>query len=700
MSDSNKYFDRDVSWLSFNKRVLMEAADTDVPLYERIKFLAIYSSNLDEFYRVRVAALRSIVDIDKKKINKRFFRKPKKILKEILNEVKQQQDEFGIIKRDVIIPELKKNHIVLYRNEPVIPEHRHFIEHYFKSKVLSYLQPVIMTGKKSRAPYLDNRALYFAIILRHKQSGSTDYAHLNIPTGNLPRFIQLPEVKGYHYFIAIDDIMRENLHFLFPNYVVEGAYSVKLNRDADLNIEDEYSGDLVKKIRKQIEKRNLGMPSRFLYDQSMPQELLEFLIKKFGLVEDDLVPGGRYHNMYDLFDLPNPVHPRLENDDLPVVRKKCLEDNASVFRAIDQEDVLLHFPYQSYDYVQMFFNEAALDPQVEEIKVTFYRIASNSFISNALISAANNGKDVTVFVEIKARFDEENNLKWAEKMEQAGIKIIYSIPGLKVHAKVALVTRRGADGAVKKYGFFGTGNFNEKTATIYADEALLTCHQEMTDELERVFTYLYKKEDTGKFKHLLVSQFNITDRFIALVDREIAHVKKGRKGLIILKLNNIQDEKMIDKLYEASRAGVKIELIIRAICCVRPGVEGISENIVVRRIVDRYLEHSRIYYFFNNGKDELYQGSADWMERNLYRRVEVVFPIYQESLKREMLKFLEIQLQDNVKACLLNKDLKNVRITNNRPKVQAQLAFYHWLKQQEEEVRDEEEKIPWQSQKL
>ena len=678
---SNKYFDRDLSWLSFNKRVLMEASDTAVPLYERIKFLAIYSSNLDEFFRVRVASLRSIVDIDKKKINKRFSRKPKKLLNDVLEEVHRQQEEFGRIKKEVIIPELKRNNIVLYRDEAILEEHDPFLERYFKSKILSYLQPVIMTNVKSRAPYLDNRALYFAIILKDKNSGKVDYAHLNIPTDHLPRFVELPKIDGRHYFIAIDDIIRQKLDFLFPSYSIEGIYSIKLNRDADLNIEDEYSGDLVKKIRKQIDKRNLGMPSRFLYDKDMPQELLDFLVKKFKLSQDDLIPGGRYHNMYDLFDLENPVKPKLENVDLPTIQKKCLEENPSVFKAIDEKDIMLHFPYQSYDYVLRFFNEAALDAQVEEIKVTFYRIAANSFISNALISAAHNGKSVTVFVEIKARFDEENNLKWAEKMEKAGIKIIYSIPGLKVHAKVAVVCRRQGDGSLKRYGFFGTGNFNEKTATIYADEALLTCHSELTQELDKVFQYLYHQGEISPFKHLLVSQFNITNRFSEMIDREIAHVKAGGKGLIILKLNNLEDDVMIDKLYEASQAGVKIELIIRAICCLKPGVKGLSENITVRRIVDRYLEHSRVFYFYNNGKDELYQGSADWMKRNLYRRIEVVFPVYQKDIKAEVLKLIDVQLRDNVKACFLDTELNNVRINNGIPPVQAQIAFHQWLEE-------------------
>jgi len=675
------YFDRDVSWLSFNYRVLMEAANKDVPLYERVKFLAIYSSNLDEFFRVRVAALRSIVDIDKKKINKRFNKKPSKVLNKILQEVNKQLEEFGAIKRDVILPELKKHNIVLYRNEPILDAHKDVIEHYFKSKVLSYLQPIVMTAPKSKSPYLDNRALYFAIDLVDTQK-QQHYAHLKIPSSDLPRFIPLPKVNEIFYYISIDDIIRENVEFLFPGYSIKGCYGIKLNRDADLNIEDEYSGDLVKKIRKQIEKRNLGVPSRFLYDRSMPSEMLQYLVDAFELTEEDIVPGGRYHNMNDLMELENPLAPKLQNEPLPAIKVSKLENGESIFDIIDSGDVMLHFPYQSYDYVLRLFNEASLDPDVEEVKATFYRIAPDSFISNALISAANNGKKVTVFIEIKARFDEQNNLLWADKMKAAGIKIIYSIPGLKVHAKVALVKRRKGKETVN-YGFFGTGNFNEKTASIYADDALLTNDESLTTELDSLFDFLALKKEPKPFQQLLVSQFNIVDELKKLVDFEINEAQNGRKAHIVLKLNNLQDDVMIDKLYEASNAGVKIDLIVRAICCLKPGVKGMSENITVRRIVDRYLEHSRVYMFHHGGEEKIFLGSADWMKRNLYRRIEVVYPLFDSKAREEIKKMIEIQLSDNTKSCLISKNLQNIPIRNKKPRVQAQVDFYNWLNSRE-----------------
>ena len=677
-----KYIDRDLSWLSFNYRVLMEAADPNVPLYERIKFLGIYSSNLDEFYRVRIAAMRSVVDIDKKKINERFEREPREILQEIFSEVDRQQEEFGRIKKQEIIPELKKNGIILYRDEPVKEEHREFITHYFKSKILSYLQPVIISGKHAEPPFLENRKLYLITDMKRHDQNSNVYGKVKIPTDNLDRFVELPKIGHNFYFIAIDDIIRENMEFIFSGYEIINSYSIKLNRDADLNIEDEYSGDLTKKIKKQIRKRNLGIPSRFLYDSRMPIEMLDFLAETYELQKDDLVAGGIYHNMHDLLELKNPLSPKLEYKPQPPVGRSQLDTYSSIFDAVEKQDILLHFPYQSYDYVLRFFNEAALDPDVNHIYATFYRIAEESFISNALISAAKNGKKVTVFIEIKARFDEANNLKWAERMKEAGVKIIYSIPGLKVHAKVAMVVRKTKEGK-KSFGFYGTGNFNEKTATIYADQGLLTANKEMNDELSSLFSYLSGKEEEYSFRNLLISQFNLKSVFHQLIDREIEHARSGREAYMFIKLNNLENEMMIDKLYEAGRAGVKIDLVVRAICCLKPGQKGLSENIQVRRIVDRYLEHSRLYYFKNDGNEEFYSGSSDWMTRNLHYRIEVVFPIKEPDLCDELKKYMEIQLADNEKACFLDSSLNNNRIQNDKKKIRAQVDFYEYLRKKE-----------------
>ena len=440
------------------------------------------------------------------------------------------------------------------------------------------------------------------------------------------------------------------------------------------------------KIQRQIQKRNLGTPSRFLYSKSMSDELSSFLQDVFDLSDDDMVPGGEYHSLFDFFQLPNPIGKSLEYEPLHPLRHNKIDEHRSIFSAIDESDRMLHFPYHTYSYILQFFNQAAADPHVKEIKVAFYRMASQSLIGNALISAARNGKKVTVFIELKARFDEENNLRWAERMQEAGVSIIYSIPGLKVHAKVALVKKKTEEGKTKNYCFFGTGNLNESTATIYADHGLLTCDEGMGDELDGLFKYLYKRKPPKPFKNLLVSQFNIIDGYTALIDREIENVKNGGNGHFVVKLNNLEETGMIDKLYEASRAGVKVDLIIRSICCLIPGIDGMSENITVRRVVGRYLEHARVFWFHNNGDDEIYMGSADWMKRNLKSRIEVNFPIYDEDIKAQIKELITLQLEDNTKAVVLDEQHKNNRIERKKGQklINAQIDSYHLIKKWEE----------------
>ena len=685
MEKDQKYFDRDLSWLTFNYRVLLEAKDNKLPLYERIKFLGIYSSNLDEFFRVRVASLRSLKKLAKKSRKEYLDFKPKKVLNKIYEVVDEQQNEFGEIYRNSILPDLKANNIVLYNDIDELPLlHQNFITKYFRSKVLSYVQTVFLMNK-SKNIFLDNRKLYFAVRLKNKEDkindGNIIYAHLNIPSDNLPRFLELPKIDGSYYYIFLDDVIRFNLKYSFPGYDVIDAYSIKLNRDADLQIEDEYEGDLVEKIKMNLSQRQKGLPARFLYDLKMPKEFLSYLKNVFQLTDKDLVPGGRYHNLFDLMEFPNPIKPSLEAPPMPPLSDPELDEVESMFTAIDEKDRVLHFPYQSYEYVLRFFNEASIDPHVREIKITLYRIAGNSFIANSLISAARNGKDVTVFVEVKARFDEANNLKWASEMELAGIKIIYSIPGLKVHAKVALVTMKTDSGTTKKYAYLGTGNFNENTARIYADHGLFTSNKSIADELDSVFNYLKEKKKITSLNHLLVAKHNLKEKFVSLIDREIANAKAGKSAQIIVKLNNIEDESMIDKLYEASQAGVKIALIIRAICCVIPQVPNISENITLYRIVDRFLEHARVFIFGNDGKEEMFIGSADWMKRNLYRRIEVCYPVYDKDIQAEIKKIIQFQLADNTKAKRLDQQLKHISLnTDEGDSIRAQEDTYEWLK--------------------
>jgi len=681
----NRYFNRDLSWLRFNYRVLMEAQSADVPLYERLRFLAIYSSNQDEFFRVRVASIRRLIVIGKKKINKALDVKPKKLIKEIGIRVQRQLDEYGTTLRDHVLKALEEKGVYILTPEKLNEEQREACLYYFKTKVLSFLQPFIF-GVAAREHFLDNRGLYLALKLAHSVSAKPAHAYLKIPSTDLPRFFQLPSPKGQFHYIFLDDVIVLHLDFVFPDHKILECKSIKMNKDADLNIEDEFSGDLVEKIQKQIKKRNLGVPSRFLYDRTMSADLLGFLQDTFALTEDEMVAGGIYHSLFDFFQLPNPIGKSLEYEPQKPLRNTGIDRHRSIFSAIDESDRMLHFPYHAYNYILQFFNQAAIDPHVKEIKVTFYRMASDSLIGNALISAAKNGKQVTVFIELKARFDEENNLRWAEKMQQAGVSIIYSIPGLKVHAKVALVKKETEKGTVKNYCFFGTGNLNEKTASIYTDHGLLTCQEQMCEELDDLFKYLYKRKQPKTFKHLLVSQFNIIESYTALIDREIAHAHQGLEARMVIKLNNIEEKGMIDKLYEASRAGVKIQLIVRGICCLIPGIEGMSEHITVRRIVGRYLEHARVFWFANNGEDEIFMGSADWMTRNLMSRIEVNFPIYDQRLKSQMKELLLLQLQDNTKAVELNAEQNNIRVgqLKGQKRVNAQLEAYRLIKKWEQ----------------
>jgi len=682
MKPKTRYFSRDLSWLGFNYRVLMEAADRSVPLYQRIKFIAIYSSNLDEFFRVRVAAWRRISALKKKKLKPEMAVSPKRLLRGILSEVDRQQDEYGKILTRSILPELKKAGIILYKGQ-ILKSHRKVINRYFLSKVLSYLQPVMLTDEET-TPFLENGALYFILRLQRSQDAdSIHYALLNIPSDSIPRFFSLPDVRSRHYIIYLDDIIRLNLSYIFPGYQVLGCYAVKMNRDADVEIEDEYSGDLVGKIRTQIEKRKVGVPTRFLYDGAMSGDTLDFIRLKYHLQEEDFIKGGKYHNLNDFMEFPNPVAPRLEEPPMPSLVNHSLDQEPSILDTIRDNDQILHFPYESYDYVLRFFNEAAIDPRVTEIKVTLYRVAQDSMIANALISAAKNGKKVTAFIEVKARFDEANNLKWAEKMETAGVKLIYSLPGLKVHAKVALVLRTLPD-SLQAFAYFGTGNFHEGTARLYCDHGLLTAHQELTKELRKVFKFLETQQNHQPFKNLLVAQHNMQSRFLELIDREIEHHKKGSRAAIVIKLNNIEDQVMIDKLYQASQAGVKVTMIVRSICCLIPGAP-FSDNIKVIRLVDRFLEHARMFYFYNLGNEDLYLASADWMNRNLYRRIEVGFPILNQRIKKELLKILKYQMADNTKACQLNSQQQHRPNNRSKIKVRAQADIYHWLKKKRRE---------------
>lgn len=674
MQAEYQYTTRDVSWLSFNGRVLQEAQDKNVPLYERIKFLAIYSSNLDEFYRVRVASLRSFKEL-KKKTRKELDVKPKKELKQIRKIVQQQQQKFGEIFRGEILPELAEHGIHLLKDQDYSEAQQLFVKKYFFEKVYPQLHP---SELGEAAPFLENAHLYFVVQFADQE----DVAIVNIPSEKLPRFIELPSEKGKYNITFLDDVLRFNLEELFKRPVV-AAYSIKFSRDAEMYIEDEYAGDLLEKIKKGLTDRDIGLPTRFLYDSDMPEDLLNHLKVLFQLSKNDIIPGARYHNFNDFFGFPNPTNnATLTNEPLPPLPHPELENADSIMSVMRSKDVILHFPYQKFDYVPRLIEEAVDDTQVQSIKITLYRVGSKSAVLEALTRACQQGKEVTIFVEAKARFDEETNLRWGGELEKAGAKVFYSYPGIKVHTKLLLISR-AEDNDLVHYAYIGTGNFNEKTALIYADHALLTTDQRLAKEAGQVFDLLERKIIVPRAKHLLISPFSLRNGFEKLIDQEIANANAGKEAYMIMKMNSLEDQVMIDKLYEASQAGVQIQIILRGICCLIPGVEGMSENIEVISIIDRFLEHARVYIFANDGQEKMYIASADWMTRNLDRRVEVAAPIFDPIIFSELRKIIDIQWQDNVKARKINATASNAyrQALPVAPPVRAQVSTYRFIEQ-------------------
>lgn len=671
------FFSRDISWLSFNERVLMEAGRENVPLGERIKFLSIYSSNLDEFYRVRIPALMALQKIGKKN---KSDKEP--TLTSALEEAKviihRQQELFGKTIAAILLL-LEQQQLKVVYNEPIPAAIVPSITEYFFTQVLAFLQPVYLNQ-----PEVDffpaNNGLYMAVILQ--QAGKdTLYTVVNVPSDKLPRF-KAYTAEGITYIVFLEDIIKYHLPFIFRKHTVAGVWNFKITRDAELDLEDDFEEDMAEKIEKQILKRDLGFATRFLYQPYMPPGCLDALVQGFKLENANIVAGGTYHNLKDLSALPinNKV---AQYESWPSLQHPVTAGTQSIFEAIAEKDLIIHAPYQSYNTILRFFNEAAIDPGVSEIHVTLYRVADDSKIVQALISAARNGKQVTVLVELKARFDEANNIRWARQMKAAGVKIVYSETALKVHAKIALVKRKDRFGTYYA-GLLATGNLNESTARFYTDHILLTADFAMLREMEQLFLHLSQRKKASAshttFNHLLVAQFNLQDRFLAMIDREIMAARQGAPAKIIIKLNNLEEKKMISKLYEASQAGVTIQLLIRGICCLMPGIPGMSENITVKRIIDRYLEHGRVFIFHNRGHEEVYLGSADWMDRNIHRRIEVCFPVYDTAIQQEIKDLLHFQLGDTEQAVQLDSSLQNHPVPAAEIHIRSQEAIYRYLK--------------------
>ena len=681
----SRYFKRDISWLSFNYRVLLEAEDDTLPLYERINFISIYSSNLEEFYKIRVADHKAIATgaahSDEESVQSAI-----QLVTEINEEVNRQLEERIRIYEQKILPALRQHHIIFYQSRNVEPFHKEFLRRFFREEIFPYLSPVPVSKDKVISFLRDNR-LYLAVRLHSKGTlpgdpDHTQYFVMKLPYSKVPRFIELPKQDKNYYLMFIEDIIKANIDTIFPGYDVDSSYCIKFSRDADILIDESANtSEIIEQVKTKVKKRKIGAVCRFVYDRAMPDDFLDFLVDAFRINRQELVPGDKHLNMEDLRHLPNP------NNAVRPIRKPqpmklaCLDERESIFRYVEKKDLLLHYPYHSFEHFIHFLYEAVHEPTVREIMVTQYRVAENSAVINTLIAAAQNGKKVTVFVELKARFDEENNLATAEMMKAAGINILFSLPGLKVHAKVALVLRRDKQGhKLPSYAYISTGNFNEKTATLYADCGLFTCNPVLVNDLHNLFRTFQGKENPV-FHRLLVARFNLIPELNRLIDHEIELAKSGKQGRIILKMNALQDPAMIERLYEASQAGVKIDLIVRGICCLIPG-RKYSRNIRVTRIVDTFLEHARVWYFGNGGKPKLFLGSPDWMRRNLYRRIEAVTPILDPDLKRELSDMLSIQLSDKRKACFVDDHLRN-RWKSARPqkeKIRSQYTFYEYLK--------------------
>ena len=668
------FVNRELSWLSFNARVLQEASDPTVPLVERIKFMGIFSNNMDEFFKVRVATIKRMIDlkIDSKKM---LGEKPKKLMTQVQHKVMTLQSKSQQTYRDILV-ELERENIHIVDETRLSPEQQEFVVAYFHDKVLSAISP-IMFSNVDKFPYLEDRAIYLATKLT-RANKNFEYAIVDIPVSVVPRFIRLPDIEDKKYIILLDDIIRFNIREVFAIFKYEKyeTYTIKLTRDAELDIDNDLTKSFLEKISKGVTRRRSGQPVRFVYDQDIPKDLFNYLMKKLELTgEDNLIPSGRYHNFKDFMSFPNVGRKDIEYVPALPVDHTRIRTGKSILKAIDNQDVLLHFPYQKFSNYINLLREAAIDPDVTKIKITLYRVSKDSQVISALVNAVQNGKQVTVVIELQARFDENNNIYWARRLEEVGVKVMFGIPGLKVHSKLTLITRKIAN-RQRHYSVIGTGNFHEGNAMAYTDVSLLTSDQRIGREVEKIFDYFENPFKYPSFNHLLVSPQFMRRKIYALVDEEIRNATAGRNAWIMIKINNLVDPDVIRKLYQASQAGVIIKIVVRGICSLIPGVPGMSENIEAVSIVGRYLEHSRIFIFCNGGNEKYYISSADWMTRNLNARIEVAAPVYDPELQKELKFVIETQLSDNVKARIINAEQDNRYKRDNNSSLESQDILY------------------------
>lgn len=680
-SVGKRIINREISWLSFNERVLQEAEDPRVPLVQRMRFLGIFSNNLDEFFRVRVATVQRVINFGKS-AREVIGGKPKKILNEIQKTVVSQHERFDAAFKN-ILKELEKENIYLVNDKRLNKSQGAYVTDYFRRQVRPSLVPIMVNGPED-FPYLREKSIYLAIkFVRRRANKEPKYALIEIPD-TVSRFLVLPQRGDKKYIVILDDVIRYCLREIFAIFSFNEiqAYTIKITRDAELDIDNDVSRSLLEKISRSIKQRKRAEAVRLVYDATMSRDLIQLVKTALDLDEtDSLMAGARYHNFKDFIDFPNIGGPHLLYKPAPPLPLPELPPHESVLKVIKQKDVILHFPYQSFNYIIDLLREAAIDPSVKSIKITIYRLAKKSKIVNALINAARNGKEVTVVMELQARFDEEANIKWTDILQEAGINIIFGVPGLKVHSKLCLIERE-ENGKRVHYANLSTGNYHEGTSTVYSDTSILTADPRITNEVNRIFSFFKNNYRTYSYKHLIVSPLHMRKKMEKLIDREIKNAKAGKEAFFVLKLNSLVDPEMIEKLYEASNAGVKINLIIRGICSLVPGIPEQSENIEAVSIVDKYLEHSRIFIFCNDGDKEYYISSADWMIRNLDHRVEVACPVYDKDVQEQLQKMIDIQLSGNTKARILDQTQSNkYKEVKNRKRVRSQDDFYFYLKQ-------------------
>ena len=672
------YINRELSWLQFNGRVLQEASDENVPLIERLRFLGIFSNNLDEFFKVRYATVKRIDEAGKAGKNQLGGINASDLLDIITKIViKQQSESLSILSN--IQAKLKQEDIFIVKENQITESHKKFIKNYFIQHVSPALVTIILNDEIA-LPNLKDSAAYLAIKMSLDKN-EKQYALIEI-SKNMDRFVVLPKEGNRNTIIMLDDLLRYCLDDIFNifKYKTISAHMIKITRDAELDLESDLSKSFMEKISDSVKDRQDGEPVRFVYDKTIDQETLSFLMSKMGIESSDsIIPGGRYHNRRDYMSFPSLGRTDLLYNRIEALPVKGLSLETSIFEAIAKKDYLQYTPYHTFAYTVKFLREAALDPKVKTIKITIYRLAQISHVASSLINAAINGKKVTVSMEIQARFDEQANIDYAEQMQREGIQLIFGVQGLKVHSKMCLIEREEQNKIVR-YGFISTGNFNESTAKIYTDYTLFTANQKILKDLNKLFNFFSVNYKVHRYKHIITSPHYTKYAFFKLIDNEIKNKQAGKPAYIRLKMNSISSYKMVDKLYQASNAGVKIDMIVRGICCLVPGVKGMSENIKVISIIDKFLEHTRLYVFCNDKNPKVYISSADWMTRNIENRVEVSCPIYDEDIKQELIDTFNICWNDNVKSRILDKKQTNTYFRNENEKIRAQFDTYSYYK--------------------